>query len=242
MGYVEGLLADGEVVVLRTRQHWLSLFIDGRLGWFAGLGGLLLLLFGLWIRGNGEGWSGGLGTIVSIVGAIFLVGGAALVAWQVIKWQNQDYLVTNRRVVKVEGVLNKRTGDSSLEKINDAVLDQSLVGRLFNYGDLDILTAAEQAIDVFKMLNSPTAFKRAILDQKHLLEEELAYRPTAPLRAVSGGPAAPLPAAGAPAPPAASMDPATVTQTLHQLADLRDRGAITTEEYEAKKAELLRRL
>ena len=39
-----------------------------------------------------------------------------------------------------------------------------------------------------------------------------------------------------------SMTPAEVTQTLNGLADLRDRGAITPEEYEAKKADLLRRL
>ena len=33
-----------------------------------------------------------------------------------------------------------------------------------------------------------------------------------------------------------------VTRTLGSLADLRDRGAISAEEYEAKKAELLGRL
>jgi hypothetical protein len=33
-----------------------------------------------------------------------------------------------------------------------------------------------------------------------------------------------------------------VTRTLSNLADLRDRGAISAEEYEAKKADLLRRL
>ncbi len=33
-----------------------------------------------------------------------------------------------------------------------------------------------------------------------------------------------------------------VTDTLHRLADLRDRGAISAAEYEAKKAELLGRL
>jgi hypothetical protein len=112
---------------------------------------------------------------------------------------------------------------------------------MLNYGDLDILTAAEQAIDVFKMLDKPTAFKRSILDQKHLLDEELAFHPTPPLR-----PSAPVPSAAgpalAPAHSAAAADPATVTQTLNQLADLRDRGAITPEEYETKKAELLKRL
>jgi hypothetical protein len=246
MGYVESLLADGEVIVLRTRQHWLSVFINGLLGWLFGAGGLVLLVFGLWIRGNGEGWSGSLGNIVSGASGIIILVGAALVAWRIISWRNQDYMVTNRRVLKVEGVLNKRTGDSGLEKINDAVLDQSVVGRLFKYGDLDILTAAEQAIDVFKMLDKPTAFKRTILDQKHLLDEELAFHPTPPLRPSApvqpGAGPAPAPSATVPAPVPASTDPAAVTQTLNQLADLRDRGAITPEEYETKKAELLKRL
>jgi hypothetical protein len=38
------------------------------------------------------------------------------------------------------------------------------------------------------------------------------------------------------------MDPDEVTRTLSSLADLRDRGAITPEEYERKKADLLSRL
>ena len=39
--------------------------------------------------------------------------------------------------------------------------------------------------------------------------------------------------------PRPAADPDEVTRTLASLADLRDRGAITPEEYEAKKAELL---
>src|SRR5262249_25019103 len=66
-----------------------------------------------------------------------------------------------------------------------------------------------------------------------------------PLRA--GSPESPPVAAPPPppqpvAPPPPSMTPAEVTQTLAGLADLRDRGAITPEEYEAKKADLLGRL
>ena len=38
------------------------------------------------------------------------------------------------------------------------------------------------------------------------------------------------------------LSPDEVTRTLNNLADLRDRGAITAEEYEAKKADLLSRL
>ena len=66
-----------------------------------------------------------------------------------------------------------------------------------------------------------------------------APRPDSPTGsvAVGGGTAA------ASAPPAAArVDPDEVTRTLASLADLRDRGAITAEEYEAKKADLLSRL
>ena len=56
-------------------------------------------------------------------------------------------------------------------------------------------------------------------------------------------PAPPMADAGPPPPPAPPTDASLeVTQTLARLADLRDRGAITPEEYEAKKEELLGRL
>jgi hypothetical protein len=96
-----------------------------------------------------------------------------------------------------------------------------------------------------------------MLDAKHRYEMEVAgsgrvdsppIRATAPVAAVAE-PAAP-PAdpdatissstPGAPAPGAA--DPDEIARTLSSLADLRDRGAISPEEYDRKKAELLGRL
>jgi hypothetical protein len=140
--------------------------------------------------------------------------------------------------VKVEGIINKRSADSSLEKINDAVLTQDLWGRLFNYGDLDILTAADVAIDQYRMLNAAPRFKREMLNQKHDLEGDYSRPlPGPPLR---GGVAMPPPAA--PAPPPREMSADEVTRALAGLADLRDRNAISPEEYEAKKAQLLARL
>ena len=85
------------------------------------------------------------------------------------------------------GILNKHSADSSLEKINDAVLDQPVLGRMLNYGDLEILTAAEEAVDRYHMLNNPKEFKKIMLTQKHNLETEFMYPaampPTPPLRA-----------------------------------------------------------
>ena len=140
---------------------------------------------------------------------------------------------------------------------------------MFGYGDLEILTASESGISRLRMLRDADDFKRAMLDAKHELELELSGSrpmPSPPLRAVPPDqpsaparpdePVGPPPATSpAPAAAAASAAPAAaassapsqmsaddVTRTLASLADLRDRGAISAEEYEAKKADLLRRL
>jgi hypothetical protein len=61
---------------------------------------------------------------------------------------------------------------TSLEKVNDAVLTQSLFGRIFGFGDLDILSAAEEigGIEDFPMVTDPVDFKVAMLNQKEVLE------------------------------------------------------------------------
>jgi hypothetical protein len=89
-----------------------------------------------------------------------------------------------------------------------------------------------------------------MLDAKHDLELELSGArplPSPALRAVAPTPTAPpgaqSPSSGAATPaPGSSMSADDVTRTLANLADLRDRGAISADDYEAKKAELLRRL
>ena len=260
MRYTDSLLADGEVIVRRARQHWLAVAVDGRRGWVLLVIGVLALVVGLFLRdGTDPGQT--IGSVLSVVALLALLAGLALVVYQVLAWRAQDYVVTNRRVVQVEGILNKRAADSSLEKINDAVLVQNVLGRILRYGDLEVLTASESAIDRFHMLALAADFKREMLNQKHALEVEVARSPSPPLRAdrldagsaqarpeAPGTPStaqAPAPAAMRPGDAAAGPTAAASEQTmatLARLADLRDRGAITPEEFEHKKAELLARL
>jgi hypothetical protein len=130
---------------------------------------------------------------------------------------------------------------------------------MFGFGDLDVLTAAEAGIERFRMIVDPIGFKRAMLDAKHEYEvdmERSGWAPGPPIRDTPNAPAgksatgaapaaasAPTPTpAPTPAPVAPRVDPDEVTRTLSSLADLRDRGAITLEEFEHKKADLLARL
>lgn len=248
--YADRLLADGERVALRGRQHLLATLIEGRVAWAIFVAALVLVVLTLQLE------QGLIRQLFSWLGLILLLVGLGWLAQIYLNWYSQDYVITNRRVMKVEGVLKKRSADSSLEKINDAVLEQSVFGRMLGYGDLDILTANEQSVDRYRMLAEAQTFKRTMLDQKHNLEQESFQIPAPPLRApapmaapgaepaaATAMAAAPAAAAiPAPAPAEHSMTSDEITTALGNLADLRDRGAITPEEFEAKKAELLGRL
>jgi PH (Pleckstrin Homology) domain-containing protein/putative oligomerization/nucleic acid binding protein len=249
MRYADSLLANGEVVHRRARQHWLALILDSRRAILFLILGLVALAAYLILGPQNQT----VATVLGYLAAALIILALIFFAIEYWEWWAQDYLITNRRMIKAEGIINKRSADSSLEKINDALLRQDIFGRMFGYGDLDILTAAEGAIDHYRMLADAPGFKRAMLEAKHRLEMEMSYRvpPSPPFRATEA-PSAPPPSRASESivPPVSSAraaaptgsSAAEITQTLARLADLRDRGAITAEEYEAKKDELLRRL
>jgi hypothetical protein len=284
MSYVDGLLANGEHIVVVRRQHWFTLVDMAKWAILA-----LLLAIVVVIVTNVTTATGTLGQLLGLLTLALLVYGLVMLVYAYLRWTTDEFVLTNRRVMQVTGIVNKTSRDSSLEKINDAVLTQSMFGRMFGFGDLDILTASEAGIDRMRMLVDAAGFKRSMIEAKHELELELSRGPmvSPPLRPTPGAPVReetdrvaasppiqpePLPAsvdtpepddrAAAPAPAAVPPDPTLVaaeavaqgdmrsptmtaddvTRTLAQLADLRDRGAISTDEFEAKKADLLGRL
>jgi hypothetical protein len=255
MGYADGLLTTGEHVVHREKQHWWVFVWGARYTILAIVIALVFFVLGGSLDPGGV--SGTARMILGWITAILFIGGIAVAIWTTLRYFNQEYVLTNRRIIETEGVVNKRSADSSLEKINDAVLEQSVFGRVFGFGDLKVLTASDSAISEFKMLRRPIEFKKAMLEAKHEYEIDVAGGREAdapPIRATpvapaSAAPAAPVavgdetvagPGPGAPAPAATDAD--DLTRTLASLADLRDRGAITPEEYERKKADLLSRI
>jgi membrane protein YdbS with pleckstrin-like domain len=306
--YGDALLADGEQVVLRSRQHWLAWLVDGRIAVLVLVASLALLAIASFAleQGAPRFWLGALAFVL-------LLGSVLALARTWLAWRSQDYMVTNRRVVKVDGIIRKRSADSSLEKINDAVLEQGLFGRMFGFGNLEILTAAEIPVDRFYMLAQAQTFKRTMLEEKNRLERDVRMPPSPPIRAMQpvpvtppapppfaspamasaavvdrpgaavanttpeagdgaapdmaepgvsegdasqsgsnadGGPAAmaagtpgeELESGPLPRPARHSMSSEEITKLLTDLADLRDRGAISAEDYEAKKQDLLARL
>jgi uncharacterized membrane protein YdbT with pleckstrin-like domain len=160
-GYLKKVLAGDETILYVVRQH--SLFLWGRI-----IGAVIagvLILAAVWalqsyvIDSPQIAW--GYLLVLMVVPTIW---------WRVLVWRNHQYVVTSRRVMQLSGVLTKVVIDSLLEKVNDLKTDQSLLGRLFGYGDIEILTASEAGINDFRRIANPLEFKRAILEAKERLE------------------------------------------------------------------------
>ena len=258
MSYADGLLSTGERIAHREKQHWFVFVWGAKLAVAAIILGFILLFLS---QNLAPDQRAGLGMLMGFASAALVIGGLGVLGWHILRYLTQEYVLTNRRVIQVQGVLNKTSMDSSLEKINDARLSQSVFGRIFGFGDLEILTAADTGVDRFRMIRNPIGFKKAMLDAKHEYERDVAggaFAPSPPLRtdpvprpAPAPAPTSPVTGAagddtvstgtpGRPAPTAISSD--ELTRTLSSLADLRDRGAISPEEFERKKADLLSRL
>ncbi len=206
-GYVESLLGEREKIILIAHQHW---FILVRAIVFEIV--IILILIALTIT-TGT-YLSEFALLIGAVGTILLLLPLATMMRDILDWTNRQFVVTNRRVVQISGILNKNVTDSSLEKVTDVKLEQSAFGRLFNYGDIEILTASEFGVNLFRRIEEPIIFKIAMLNAKERLEQgDGAVQPTE-----------------------------DILEIIASLDRLRDLGILSEEEFKKKKAELLARL
>jgi hypothetical protein len=261
MGYADELLARDETILRRERQHWILPFlIAGRpVALAAGVTVLAFVLNLVLFRTGGTGFVGDvvnlINTLLLWVAVVALLVAAVGFGWSIARWRTQEYVLTNQRVIHVRGVINKQSSDSSLESLSDARIDVGWLGRLLGFGDLFLMTASEAGNQRLRALVAPIAFKKAIMEAKteRSIELNTARRP-APVAVPIATPVAPasppVPAAPLAAPPPAPARAAPapghtvddVARGIAALATLRDSGAITPGEFEAKKRELLDRL
>jgi hypothetical protein len=208
MGYVETLMGKNEQIVIKTRQHWMVMA--------GSIAGNLLMALVIIVVCVGLGVAASLP--LSLLGLILLLIPAGLFIRDYLAWWNEEYIITNRRVVQAEGVMNKRVIDSSLEKVNDVVLNQSFIGRLLDYGDVEILTASEIGVNKLHMISHPVAFKTEMLNQKEALGGDEHFGP----HGVIGQ--------------------GDVPTMIAELDELRKQGVLTEAEFQEKKTQLLSKM
>jgi uncharacterized membrane protein YdbT with pleckstrin-like domain len=152
MSYIDSNLLDGEHVVFRTRLHWL-LFMGPVL--FI----VIVLLPAAWFLASGT-WFLASGTGSTYAWVPIGLGALILVA-TFIKRQSSDFAVTNRRVMMKVGVFTTRSTELLLSKIEAIAVEQTLMGRMFGYGDI-VITGSGGTKETFPRIQSPLEFRRAV--------------------------------------------------------------------------------
>ncbi len=204
--YIENMLGENEKILLVTRQHGFVLFssIIAEIV-------VTLIVVAAFIAMT-------LSNPVAAFGFLLALIPLGIMTRDILVWNNHQYIVTNRRVIQISGVINKNVIDSSLEKVTDIKMTQSFFGRLFDYGDVEILTASEIGVNMFKRIGNPIKFKTAMLNAK----EKLGYEGTG-----SRG---------------HNPRPDSIPALIDALEELRKKGILTEEEFKAKKKELLAKM
>ncbi len=236
MSYADSQLTPGERVVRRGRQHWL--IVVRRSAW--AILALLLAALLLYVRAVVNG-SSPMFEILGWITFLLAVFGAIAVAWAVLAFHSEEYVLTTRRLIHADGIINKRASDVSLDRITDAVLTEPFLGRLLGYGDLRILMAGA-ANERLRQLRQPTSFRQAMFEARHELELERARPTMPPIRIVPPSEAAAPSLAPPPPPSAPAMTQAEVVGELSRLAARRAAGEIDAETFDRGRRDLLSRL
>jgi uncharacterized membrane protein YdbT with pleckstrin-like domain len=152
-------------------------------------------------------------TLAALAPAVIV---ALVLAWKWFVLNSYQSVLTNHRVIRVTGILNRQSMDSRLDKVNNIEHRQSLLGRLLAFGDVEIDTASEVGAAVFHNVSHPLEFKRAIAAAAEQ------YRAPGRVFAAPAGPSG--------------------AERLRQLKALLDDGLVSRDEYEDKRKQLLSEL
>ncbi len=130
-----------------------------------------LSLLGIWIKGILLCWLLLIPTIKAIIATIDLC--------------SRALAVTNKRLVGKYGIVKTEAMDSPLNKVQNITVKSGLGGKIFNYGTVEITTAAKTY--AFGFVKNPDGYKAAISAQIDQYEEDQAKRQAAEMAKAMAG-------------------------------------------------------
>jgi len=143
VGYVDSNLNPGESVVYRTSLHWIIYLLP-----------VILMGFGATLA-LGQPWPG----------LMLLAMGLALLLASWIRQISSEFAITTARVIVKTGWLSRRTIEINLSRVESIQVDQSLFGRLLNYGTIMVIGTGGTK-EPFTLIADPLAFRHAVQAQQ----------------------------------------------------------------------------
>jgi uncharacterized membrane protein YdbT with pleckstrin-like domain len=148
VGYVERHLLPGERVLYKTRLHWVLFAKPG----LVVLAGAILAV--LLRQVQDPPWLWMIGGVLALVGLV----------WGFVHYvevMTSEFAVTTSRLIFKVGLVSRYTTELLLSKVESIGVQQGLVGRMLNYGDLTV-TGTGGAREVFRRVRDPIGFRNHV--------------------------------------------------------------------------------
>jgi len=148
MSYVERILQPGEQIRHISSIHWIV--------YWAGVGVALLAAVAYWLsetRPLTRFW-------LYTACALALVA-VALLVQEWFTWWTTEIAVTNRRVIYKKGFISRRTNEMNMDKVESVQIDQSILGRMLDYGTVTILGTGE-GFETLRTIAGPIELRNSI--------------------------------------------------------------------------------
>jgi uncharacterized membrane protein YdbT with pleckstrin-like domain len=153
MRYVDHVLQPGETIRGVTSVSWVG-YIPGLVLWIIAI--LLLFFIAPWSQSSAAialaGWVG--------VAAAFVVGAVLLIKHWWHRWTT-EVAVTDRRVIYKTGFIKRRTVEMHMDKVESVDVDQTILGRILDYGDITIRGTGE-TLETLPMIDHPLEFRNHV--------------------------------------------------------------------------------
>ena len=213
VAFNQKLLYNDEQVIIDRHPHW----------WFLAPAVAALVascVLGILAKFVWEDTTSNVQQVARYGAAVLIVVALLWLLLRLIKWRSTEFVVTTERCVYRSGVFSKEGIEIPLDRINTVFFNQTLFERLLKAGDLAIESAGENSRQEFSDIFDPMKVQNRI----YQLMEDNENRKYDRVRTNPNG--------GAPG----GISVAEQIEKLHQLLQ---QGALTAEQFEAQKAQLL---
>lgn len=146
--YVDSVLAEGERIVYRAHVSRWKFFLTYLLG-------VLFVVAGAaaYVRRSD------IGTDSMAPAATLVAVGLVLFLTAVIRRWTTELVLTNRRIITKQGLVARNTVEMNLSKVESLHVNQSLMGRLFDYGDVTVVGTGS-SLEPLRGISSPLELRR----------------------------------------------------------------------------------
>ena len=153
MSYVQRVLQPGEQVRHVSSIHWIV--------YWPGVAVALLAVVAYWF--SETRFLTGMWRYTAY--ALALVA-AFLLIQQWCQWWITEIAVTNRRVIYKTGFVRRQTNEMNMDKVESVKINQTILGRILDYGDVTILGTGE-GFETLRTIASPIELRNSITGTAH---------------------------------------------------------------------------